>query len=289
MPYLGAHMSIAGGLHLAFDRISRAGGDAMQIFVRNQRQWTAPPMTDSDAALFRRRWEESGRIPVAAHSSYLVNLADSDPEKTRRSIDAFADELGRVAALGIPLFVTHPGHHLGQGVEAGLRNYVQNLDRAISLAGTGTRGAAVSGVTVLIETTAGQGSGLGSTFEEIAVILDSSRYGAQLGVCFDTCHSFAAGYDFRTLQAYRETFSRFDALIGLARLKLFHLNDSKRALGSKVDRHEHIGKGEIGLDGFRLLLNDPRFADHPMILETPKEKDMAEDRNNLAVLRSLFG
>ena len=165
-------------------------------------------------------------------------------------------------------------------MEAGLERFVHNLNSAISLSGTST-------VEVLIETTAGQGTNLGSTFEEISFILRESQYRDRLGVCFDTSHAFAAGYDIRTSETYEETFCRFDQIIGLQRLKFFHLNDSKKPLGSRVDRHEHIGKGEIGLEGFRLLLNDPRFRDHPMVLETPKGKDLKEDKKNLRVLRSL--
>jgi deoxyribonuclease-4 len=166
-------------------------------------------------------------------------------------------------------------------VEAGLERFVHNLDSAISLSRTRT-------VSVLIETTAGQGTNLGSSFEEISFILRQSKYRDRLGVCFDTSHAFAAGYDLRTPETYDATFSLFDQIIGLPRLKFFHLNDSKRPLGSRVDRHQHIGKGEIGLEGFRLLLNDPRFRQHPMVLETPKGKDLKEDKRNLKVLRSLI-
>jgi deoxyribonuclease-4 len=182
---------------------------------------------------------------------------------------------------------------MGKGVEAGLDRFVQNLDQAIALAECsgerpGSCAAGEPGVTILLETTAGQGSSLGARFEELAFIFNASRHSAHLGVCFDTCHSFAAGYDIRTPEAYHKTFSRLDDLIGLQRLKLFHLNDSRKPLGARVDRHEHIGEGEIGLSGFRLLMNDPRFSDIPMVLETPKEKDLIRDKRNLAVLRSLI-
>ena len=218
---------------------------------------------------------------VAAHDSYLINLAAPDQATVEKSVTAFADELVRAAALKIPFLITHPGSHRGQGVEAGLECFVRNLDSAISLSATST-------ISVLVESTAGQGTNLGSKFEEIAFILRESQYKDLLGVCFDTSHAFAAGYDFRTPETYEETFSLFDQIIGLRRLKFFHLNDSKRTLGSRVDRHEHIGKGEIGLKGFRLLLNDPRFQGHPMVLETPKGKDLKEDKKNLRVLRSLI-
>jgi deoxyribonuclease IV len=273
-------MSIAGGLHLAFTRIRKVKGEALQIFLSNQRQWKTPPLTSEIIEDFRLQWEKNHRMVVAAHDSYLINLAAPDPPTVEKSITAFADELVRAAAVEIPFVITHPGSHRGQGVEAGLGRFVHNLDSAISLSGTNT-------VSVIIETTAGQGTNLGSNFEEIAFIISESHYRDHLGVCFDTSHAFAAGYDLRTPETYEETFSLFDQIIGLQRLKFFHLNDSKRPLGSRVDRHEHIGKGEIGLNGFRLLLNDPRFQDHPMVLETPKGKDLKEDKKNLRVLRSL--
>jgi deoxyribonuclease-4 len=282
MPLLGAHMSIAGGLHLAFTRIRKVKGEALQIFLSNQRQWKTPPLTSEMIEDFRLQWRKNQGMVVAAHDSYLINLAAPDLTTVEQSVSAFTDELVRAAALKIPFLITHPGSHRGQGVEAGLQRFVQNLDSAISLSRTFT-------VSILIETTAGQGTNLGSKFEEIAFILRESQYGDHLGVCFDTSHTFAAGYDLRTPETYEETFSLFDKIIGLPRLKFFHLNDSKKHLGSRVDRHEHIGKGEIGLEGFRLLLNDPRFQHHPMVLETPKGKDLKEDKMNLRVLRSLIG
>ena len=281
MPLLGAHMSIAGGLHLAFDRLREVGGRALQVFTKNERQWASPALSEESVRRFRESWRANGHIPVAVHDTYLINLAASDTVKLEKSVHVFAEELQRTERLEIEYLIMHPGSHVGQGVEAGLERFVSNLDQALVLSGT-------SRVTVLIETTAGQGSSLGSTFEELATILSASHFGGCLGVCFDTCHAFAAGYDLRTEASYRETFSRFDEIIGLDRLKFFHLNDSKRSLGSHVDRHEHIGKGAIGLAGFRLLLNDPRFRHHPMVLETPKGKDLKEDRENLRVLRSLL-
>jgi deoxyribonuclease-4 len=275
-------MSIAGGLHLAFTRIRKVKGEALQIFLSNQRQWKSTPLTSEMIEDFRLEWQKNQRIVVAAHDSYLINLAAPDQTTVEQSVNAFADELVRAAALEIPFLISHPGSHRGLGVEAGLKRFVRNLDSAISLSGSKT-------VSVLIETTAGQGTNLGSTFEEIAFILSESQYGDRLGVCFDTSHAFAAGYDLRTPETYEETLSLFDRIVGLQRLKFFHLNDSKRPLASRVDRHEHIGKGEIGLEGFRLLLNDPRFQNHPMVLETPKGKDMKEDKMNLRVLRSLIG
>ena len=281
MPLLGAHMSIAGGLHLAFTRIRKVKGEALQIFLSNQRQWRTPPLTSEMIRDFRLQWQKNKQMVVAAHDSYLVNLAAPDQTLAAKSVAAFADELQRAAILGIPFLITHPGSHRGEGVEAGLERFIVNMDRAITQSETST-------VTILIENTAGQGTNLGSTFEEIAFILNASQYGEGLGVCFDTSHAFAAGYDIRTRTTYEHTFSKFDQVIGLERLEFFHLNDSKRPLGSRVDRHQHIGKGEIGLAGFRLLLNDPRFQQHPMVLETPKGKELKEDKKNLKVLRALI-
>ena len=281
MPLLGAHMSIAGGPHLAFDRLATVQGEALQIFTANQRQWRQSELTQDGIDLFRHAWKESGRIPIASHDSYLINLAAKDETILSRSISAFCEELRRCEVLGIPYIIMHPGAHVGEGVEEGLLRFVRNLDHAIER-------AAPRSTLVLIETTAGQGSTLGSSFEEINFMMQTSKFGEAMGVCYDTCHTFTAGYDIRDERAYTLTMSKFDASIGLGRLKFFHLNDSKREFGSRVDRHEHIGKGKIGLEGFRLLLNDARFRNHPMVLETPKGKDLKEDRENLAVLRSLL-
>jgi deoxyribonuclease-4 len=273
-------MSIAGGLHLAFDRLKKIRGNAMQIFTSNQRQWRSGKMDAAAIELFKAGWERSGWVPVAAHDSYLINLAATDPQILSRSVAGFAEELERCEKLGIRYLNMHPGAHLGAGVEAGLIRMVKNLDLAIETSG-------VESVCVLIENTAGQGSSLGSSFEEIGFILQNSRFGDTMGVCYDTSHGFAAGYDIRDDRAYNLTFSKLDEQIGIGRIRFFHINDSARELGSRVDRHEHIGKGEIGLNGFRLLLNDPILADLPMVLETPKGKDLKEDKVNMRVLRSL--
>ncbi len=281
MPLLGAHMSVSGGLHLAFDRLGQISGSALQIFTTNHRQWRSRVLTPQAIDLYRSKWEETGRVPVAAHAIYLINLAAGDEEILARSVLAFAEEMQRCSRLGIPYLIIHPGAHLGEGLEAGLDRFILNLDHAIEASG-------VEAVSVLIENTAGQGSSLGSSFEEINYIISSSRYGGAMGVCYDTCHGFAAGFDIRDAEAFTHTFSLFDRHIGLDRLKFFHLNDSKRELGSRVDRHEHIGQGKIGLEGFRLLLNTPLFRNHPMVLETPKGKDLKEDKENMKVLRSLI-
>lgn len=279
MAFLGAHESVAGGLHLAFDRIHQVGGAALQIFTRNQRQWNPAPVTDEEQKLFHDAWGRCPEMPVASHASYLVNLASGKPDLVQKSIAAFVDELQRCALLGISIVVMHPGSHGGDGIEIGLERFTKNLDLVLEQAD--------NAVTVLLETTAGQGTGLGSRFEELASIIKNSGYPDRLGVCVDTCHIFAAGYDIRTPQNYQATMDAFDQLVGIKRIKFFHLNDSKKGLASHVDRHEHIGKGEIGIEGFRNLLNDPRFANHPMTLETPKGKELQEDRDNLATLRGL--
>ncbi len=283
MPFLGAHESISGGLHLAFDRIRQVGGEALQIFTRNQRQWKAAPLKDEEIIAFKEAWDAADRMPVASHGSYLINLGSGKKEQAEKSVAAFAMELERCAQLGIPQVVIHPGSHGGAGVETGLANVTKNLDRVIELAGDDC-----AAVTILLETTAGQGTGLGSRFEELAWILEHSTSSDRLGICVDTCHIFAAGYDIRTSESYGATCAEFNRCIGLDRIRFFHLNDSKKELGSRVDRHEHIGQGRIGTEGFRCLLNDPRFTAHPMTLETPKGKDLLEDQQNLATLRALL-
>lgn len=278
--YLGAHMSIAGGLHMAFEHIRKVEGTALQIFTRNQRQWKIPPLSKVDIDVFGAAWEQWGDYPIAAHDSYLINLASPKDEQAERSRIGFAEELRRVEALNVPWLVTHPGSHLGQGVEAGIERYAANLDLAIEASGT-------EKAVVLLETTAGQGTNLGSSFEELGGIIAASKHPERLGVCYDTCHTFSAGYDIRTPEAYAKTFDAFDRIIGLDRLKFFHLNDTKHDLEAKKDRHEHIGKGFIGLDGFRNLMQDPRFALTPKTLETPKDKDLKDDMRNLQTLRQL--
>ena len=283
MPLLGAHQSIAGGLHRAFDRILAVGGESLQIFTANQRQWRVKPPTAEDIRLFAEKWQACGQMPVASHGSYLINLAAADPVAAAKSIAAFADELGRCLQLGLGFVVLHPGSHLGAGVEAGLEAVARNLDQALEQAGV-----PATGLKVLLETTAGMGTALGSRFAELGWLLGRSRYAHNLGVCIDTCHIFAAGYDLRDQAAYAGTMDELEREVGLARVHFVHLNDSKKGLASRVDRHDHIGRGEIGEEGFRLLLNDPRFARHPMTLETPKGDDLAEDRENLARLRGLL-
>jgi len=279
MPLFGAHMSTAGGLDRAFDRLGEIGGAAMQIFTASQRQWRAREISGEEAAGFRERWRAAGDVAVASHDSYLINLASPKAEVVEKSVVALAAELERCRKLGIEYLVMHPGSHLGDGAEKGIVRVAAGLDRVFGEAG--------EGVMILLETTAGQGTSLGSSFREIAEIIGRSRFPERFGVCFDTCHVFAAGYDISTPEGYGRTMEEFEREIGLSRLKFIHLNDSKGGCGSRVDRHQHIGRGRIGLSGFGLLVNDPRLARLPMVLETPKGRDMAEDRENLAVLASL--
>ena len=280
MPLLGAHESVSKGLHYAFERITRAGGESLQIFTRNQRQWQPKPLTEKEVERYFESWQEHNKMIVASHASYLVNLASGKPELRRKSIEAFVEELRRCHQLSIPFVVMHPGSHTGDGPELGLERFVSALDETIDQAESDTM--------ILVETTAGQGTGLGSSFSELGSIRSRSRFPDKIGVCLDTCHIFAAGYDIRTAEGYQETMQEFEREIGLAHLHFFHLNDSKKELGSRVDRHEHIGQGCIGLTGFTHLLNDPRFQNHPMTLETPKGDDLLEDIENLRTLRSLI-
>lgn len=276
----GAHMSIAGGMHKAFERGRSVRCRTIQIFLKSSNQWKARTLTDADRMLFRVAREKSGISPVLAHDSYLINLASPDPDLHRKSLDAFVEEMRRANDLGVPCLILHPGAHLGAGVQAGINRVARALNRAIDRVGPPVR--------LLLETTAGQGSSLGSRFEELAAILERMRKPERAGVCLDTCHIFAAGYDIRSREGYEKTLREFDRLIGVGRIQAIHVNDSLKDLGSRVDRHSHIGKGRIGLEAFRCLVNDPRFVDVPKILETPKGEDMREDRRNLAKLRALM-
>jgi len=279
---LGAHQSIEGGLDRAVVRAREAGCEVLQVFTRNSNQWKAKSLAPEEIARFKESLARERIGGVASHGSYLINMASPDEVLYRRSVDAFGLELDRCEALGIPSLILHPGSHLGTGVEAGTARIVAALDEALGARpGAATR--------VLLEVWAGQGHTIGGRFEEIGEILARVRDPGRIGVCFDTCHAFAAGYDLRTRAGYDETFASFDRAIGIGKIAAFHLNDSKAELGCRLDRHEHIGKGWIGLEAFRLLLNDPRFADVPKYLETPKGPDLAEDIENLAALRALIG
>ena len=280
MALFGAHESVAGGLHLAFERIDSVGGESLQIFTRNQRQWKPKPLSSDEIADFLRAQAKYPGMPVASHASYLLNMATDNSELLDKSVAALVMEFERCHQLGIPYVIMHPGSHGGDGVEAGLERFVAGMDQALA--------AGFEDVTLLIETTAGQGTGLGSSFHELAQIRSTSKFPGRVGVCVDTCHIFAAGYDLRTPETYAASIDELEQEVGLEWVRFFHLNDSKKELGSRVDRHEHIGKGMIGLEGFRHLVNDPRFAHLPMTLETPKGDDLDEDRENLEILRSLL-
>ena len=279
---LGAHMSIEGGLDRAVERARRAGCDVLQIFTKNSNQWKARPLGPEEIARFRARLETDGIGQVSAHDSYLINLASPDEVLHRRSIDALTEEVRRCDQLDIASLIVHPGAHLGSGLAQGIGRIAAALNELHET-------LPEARARVLLEVWAGQGSTIGSRFEEIAAIIESVRTPERLGVCFDTCHAFAAGYDIRTAAGYEATFAEFDRIIGIGRISAFHLNDSKKDLGCRVDRHEQIGKGWIGLEAFRLLMNDSRFETIPMYLETPKGEDLAEDVENLATLRSLLG
>ncbi len=276
-------MSVAGGLENAFAFGAAVGCDCIQIFVKNQRQWRAAPLVDSQVAAYRTAARETGLTPVVAHASYLLNLASPDSALRKRSVAAMVNELQRCEALGVLALVFHPGAHLSDTMEAGITHVAQSLDQV-------HRRCAGFRTTILLETTAGQGSSIGYRFAQLAAILEAVRDPEHLGLCLDTCHLFAAGYDFRTPEGYEAMIDELDSAIGLAGVRCIHMNDSKRELGSRVDRHEHIGKGTIGKQGLAHFVNDPRFAHVPMILETPKGKDGRGtnlDKVNLKRLRSL--
>lgn len=282
MPPLGAHMSIAGGYYRAVEAARRCGCDCVQLFTKNNTQWRAKPISEDDVRRFQAALSELSIGHPVAHDSYLINLAAPGARLWRRSVAAFVEELQRAARLGIPYVITHPGAYTSSSEEAGLRRVVEALNEVHAQ----TRGLRVA---TLLETTAGQGSSLGWKFEHLAEILMRVRDPERLGVCFDTCHVFAAGYPLASPRDYRRTMRTFDRLVGLHLVKAFHLNDSQRSLGSRIDRHAHIGEGQLGLEAFSNLLNDHRFRHVPMYLETPKGKRQGIELDviNLTTLRSL--
>jgi deoxyribonuclease-4 len=284
MPLFGAHLSIAGGYYKALAAAREHECQAVQIFTKNSNQWAAKALTPEDIQLFRRHWGESDLHLSLAHDSYLINLASHDETLWRRSLDAFVIEMERAEALGLDFLVAHPGVAVDGDEKAGLARVARALDEV-------HRHCRQYHVMVLLETTAGQGNCLGHRFEHLAEIISRSRAPDRLGVCLDTCHVFAAGYPLAPAHDYRATMRSFDRIIGLDRLRAFHLNDSKKPLGSRVDRHAHIGQGCLGLEPFRCLVNDRRFHRHPMILETPKKGpgNEAMDKVNLKMLRALIG
>ena len=276
---LGAHMSIGGGLEKAVVRGQEVGCEAIQIFTKSSNQWKAKPLTPTEVTTFRDACQTASIGPVIAHSAYLINLAAPDEALYERSIQALLDEMQRCELLGIPYLVVHPGAHMGTGEDQGLQRICAAIDRI-------HRETPKMQAALTLEVTAGQGTVLASKFEHFAVILEQVAEPERLGFCLDTCHLLAAGYDFRTRRGYDRMMDAWEELVGIERIRVIHLNDSKKDLGSRVDRHEHIGQGCIGTQGFEWLLNDHRLAKLPMVLETPKDDDA--DARNLATLRSLL-
>jgi deoxyribonuclease-4 len=266
---------------MAIDRAVSIGCTAMQIFVKNNMQWFAAPLPAAEAGAFRHHAHRGDLRSVFGHTGYLINLAATNPDFHARSMRSLAGELLRAEQLGLPFLVLHPGAHMGAGVEAGLEKVASSLDRLFA-------DSARNPVRIALEITAGQGSTLGRTFEELAWLLKHVKRTERLCVCLDTAHLFAGGHDISTPAGVKQTFAQFDKIIGRERLAALHLNDSKTPLGSRVDRHEHIGKGRIGLEPFRYIMRQPRFWNIPKVLETPKGKEMKEDIVNMALLRSLM-
>jgi deoxyribonuclease IV len=272
---------VAGGLSNAVHRALQLRARVVQLFTKNSNQWKGKALTPLDAEAFRLAWERSGLVSAAAHDSYLINLASPDYTLRMRSIEALAEEIRRCESLGIPYLVAHPGTPMGSGIRAGCDRAAESINRAREV-------APAPGVMLLLETVAGQGSALGRRFEELARIREGTEKRHLVGFCLDTCHVHAAGYDLVTERGWEETFSDFDAILGLESLRWIHLNDSKNERGSCVDRHEHIGRGRLGEEPFARILRDPRLRAVPKVLETPKGRDgIVMDRRNLTLLRRL--
>jgi deoxyribonuclease-4 len=280
-PLIGAHMSIAGGLSNALLRGQELGCGTIQIFTKNNNQWKAKGLTSKEAKKFSDHQRETGISPVLGHTGYLINLASPEKNVYSMSRNSMLVELKRAEMLGLPYLVMHPGAHLGSGEGRGIQRVIDSLDWLHDR----TRGYTVR---ILLETTVGQGTSIGYRFEHLAQIIKRTKESQRLGVCLDTCHVFAAGYDIRTKRMFDATFRSFDEVIGLSRLMAIHVNDSMRGLASHIDRHQHIGQGEIGLEAFRLLMNDERWSNVPKILETPKAGGNEKDIQNLHVLRTLL-
>ncbi|HEY0868705.1 MAG TPA: deoxyribonuclease IV [Fimbriimonas sp.] len=275
---LGAHMPTSSGLGKAVRAGKEIGCTAVQVFTSSPQMWRSKPITDDMVADFRKACQETGIDSVVSHDSYLINLCAEDPAKREQSIQGLKGEIGRCDRYGIPFVVSHMGAHVGQGEECGLQGVAESVHQILA--------ETPETVTLLMETTAGQGSCLNHRFEHLGYLLNALKGHPRLGVCLDTCHVFAAGYDIRDEETYGATFGEFERIVGLDRLKVIHCNDSKKELGKKVDRHEHIGEGEIGETAFRLLVNDPRFENTPILLETPAAPEGHE--RNLAKLKSLI-
>ena len=277
---LGAHMSAAGGVDLAIVRAAELNMDSCQLFTKNANQWAAKPLDPAVVERFHEQKATAGVTNLVAHDSYLINVASPDPANWEKSRNALLIELQRCDLLGVPYLVSHPGAHMNSDLDEAIARVAEAINRINEDRPDGD-------TTLLIETTAGQGTTLGRSFEEIAAIIDQVEDKARIGVCFDTCHVFVAGYDIRDADSYNATMQQFDDIVGLEWLKVLHLNDAKKGLGSKLDRHAHIGEGELGLEAFRLLMNDPRFEGTPGVLETPKGDNNEEDARNMATLRGL--
>ena len=282
MPHLlGAHTSISGGVSTAIDRAAQLNFTAIQIFSKNNNRWDAKPLEENEIKLFKEKWQKSKIEYIVVHDSYLINLCAKSKPLLKKSRNAFIDELNRCEQLGIEYLNFHPGAHTGQGEEDGLKIIAES----INIAHNKTMNYNVKS---MLETTAGQGTTLGYTFQQLAKIIEMVEEKHRMCVCIDTAHIFAAGYDIKSESGYMNTIKEFDEIIGLELLKCFHMNDSKKELGSKVDRHEHIGKGFIGEEGFANIMNDDRIKSVPKILETPKSKEMKEDVENLKTLTDLI-
>ena len=280
MPTLGAHVSAAGSLHLAFERAREIGCDCLQIFVKNANQWRAKPLEAKAVEAFRDTREREGTPPVVAHAAYLINLCAADPDVLEKSRQALRDELERSHTLGLDALIVHPGAHMGAGEKAALALIARSIAEILEqLDGHGVR--------LLLENTAGQGTTLGASFTHLGQVLDAVGAGSELGVCLDTCHAFAAGFELTTKKGFEEMISELDAAIGTDRLACIHLNDSKHKLGSRKDRHANIGDGEIGTEPFRRIIHDHSLAHLPMILETPLGDDRQGHKRDLETLRAL--
>jgi deoxyribonuclease IV len=277
MVKVGVHVSIAGSLDLAVDRAKDAGCDVFQMFSRNPRGWAYLPLSDEVTDLFRKKVKTTGIIPVD-HMPYLPNLASPKPEVYEKSVVTLIAELDRCSRLGVPYLVTHLGHHLGDGMAGGRIRVIQAINTALESSRTDAM--------LLLENTAGEKNSVGSSFEHIRAIMDGLTDTKRIGVCFDTCHAFAAGYELRTAEGIEETLGQFDEQVGLNNLKVIHLNDTKGERGSALDRHEHIGMGFIGEDGFRCILHNKVFSSLPLICETPVD-ERRDDRGNMMTVRDL--